>query len=150
MREIKYRAYDKKRNKIVTVESIEFIDPIEGRTGYNVFIAGEKPKKAYWLEWNDAILLQYTGLKDKNGKEIYEGDKFKNDDDDDYEYFIVEWDNAKASFKINGYGYNITIGEGSQEVYDEYISLIDDYVFNMDFLSEYEIIGNIHLQELCV
>ena len=61
MREIKFRAWDKHS------ESMNFINPREP-DGYNISaIASDK-------HWN---VMQYTGLKDKSGKEIYEGDILK-------------------------------------------------------------------------
>lgn len=63
MREIKFRAWDKKEKRW---HSDVFIH-IDGRV--NSRELGINFKTA-----NDFELMQYTGLKDKNGVEIYEGD----------------------------------------------------------------------------
>ena len=57
MREIKFRAWDKEKAKMdKNFRFDEFND-------VNDYFADD-----------DFVFMQYTGLKDKNGKEIYEGD----------------------------------------------------------------------------
>jgi len=65
MREIKFRAWDGERIKEVT--GVGWID--------NEIDYIMTPK--YSGPASDFKLMQYTGLKDKNGREIYEGDIVK-------------------------------------------------------------------------
>ena len=72
MREIKFRFWDKKRKYMYEVASLHFTR--------NKVMSHIKPGLGGHvrdLDSNDIILMQYTGLKDKNGKEIYEGDIVK-------------------------------------------------------------------------
>ncbi|MHA1268067.1 MAG: YopX family protein [Candidatus Helarchaeota archaeon] len=68
MREIKFKALDKEAKRIYDVVSINWDENGEITT---VFVNNADVIEE--LLPDDIELLQYTGLKDKNGKEIYEG-----------------------------------------------------------------------------
>lgn len=87
---------------------------------------------------------QFTGLTDKNGVDIYGGDKFNPDTDNEEVKSVVRWSDEFSKFVIDSYSYDFHIGEGSQEVYDNEISICDTTDLG-DISSEYlEVIGNIH------
>ena len=88
MREFKFRAWDTEKQEMATVNFI-------GLNDYEVGMEDEECRR--WRATYPYVcrLMQYTGVKDKNGREIYEGDivEYKN------EYHVIEWDDCKFMAK---------------------------------------------------
>ena len=125
MRETKFRAWLKEEEKMVNVETMDFTDKTIRCLKKNEFI------NAYLLRrvsFDDVELMQYTGLRDKNGKEIYEGDiiKYKFPYDKRIKHISpVKFLETEASFGIKDrYGNEIPLYTISANNYFEVIGNI--------------------------
>jgi uncharacterized phage protein (TIGR01671 family) len=82
MREIKFRAWDKQKESMHPVTAVHF-------DGHVVVPELTTVSCIFQPHY---ILMQYTGLKDKNGKEIYEGDIIRFPDVSVFQCGYVEFD----------------------------------------------------------
>lgn len=129
MRPIKFRAWDKEY-----YEMCYKIDAISFRDGA-CFVTFNRKK----IEATDdlkvpdrAILLEYTGLLDKNGKEVYEGD------------IIIGWDSGLTTKAVLKFGTG-TYDSGHYRFTGFYFDDIEeDFAKNSWNIELMEVVGNIY------
>lgn len=114
----RFRAYNKELRKMYEVDNI---CPYEDNhtKGGEVFLKGIQYNSFYFPE--EVEVMQCTGLKDKNGKLIYEGDILSIQTSDDYIREKVYFMDCYATFIIENYGF-----------------------LDRDLSNAYEVIGNIY------
>lgn len=124
MREIKFRAWDNEKREFLSGD----YEPIS--VGDSKVVTGGDWQGLYLTD--KYVIEQYTGLKDRNGKEIYEGDIVS----EEFEYagektktiWQVRWCDDECAFELR------------------YVSgfEVEDCSLVADDEENYEVIGNIH------
>ena len=97
----------------------------------NIWIIDEDSCDNEWIVNNDLHLMQSTGLRDKNGKEIFEGDIISTYTDN----LVIQKDNLL--------GFYVEVGE-KRNYFAETIDIEYLDLFAKDFGVAVEILGNIY------
>lgn len=85
-RPIEFRAWDKEEKRMLSYAEY-----------CSVYSYAESAELSFWLQSTDYELMQFTGLLDKNGVKIFEGDLCQYFKDD---LLLVEWHQPDTQFKL--------------------------------------------------
>jgi uncharacterized phage protein (TIGR01671 family) len=131
MRTLKFRVFDKHDQRMKQAEMEWFDDMFAFRFDHRGFEEEDN---------SDVVVMQYTGLKDKNGKDIYEGDivaNFYSEKGKETDRIYLKDVVAHGTYDIGCNG-----GEYSFEIHGFHVK--DEFLYGEMLRNEVKVIGNIH------